>query len=183
MTIGSCIIIHQSPVIQNGLNSILQTLKIEVREILLTCPDSGVIREWAGFIIFIDIKYLEFIQSNLRYLKKGNNVLIGLDFSESLISSADLFDETILKSTSQNEITTKIKKYIPAGESGFSGRLSSREREILKMVALGNSNKQIAASLFISIHTVITHRKNITMKLGIKSISGLTLYSVINNIV
>src|SRR5690606_28213921 len=55
--------------------------------------------------------------------------------------------------------------------------LTSREKEVLKLVALGFSNKAIAEKLFISIHTVITHRKNITEKTGIKSISGLTVYS------
>ena len=59
--------------------------------------------------------------------------------------------------------------------------LSVREIEVLKLVALGHSNKEIADKLFISTHTVISHRKNITEKLGIKSISGLTVYAIIND--
>ena len=51
------------------------------------------------------------------------------------------------------------------------------------MVMDGNSNKEIAENLFISTHTVITHRKNITHKLGIKSISGLTIYAILNGLV
>ena len=61
--------------------------------------------------------------------------------------------------------------------------LSVREKEVLKLVALGLSNKEIADQLFISVHTVISHRKNITEKLGIKSISGLTVYAILNKII
>lgn len=61
--------------------------------------------------------------------------------------------------------------------------LSIRETDVLKQVALGFTNKEIAERLFISQHTVITHRKNITQKLGIKTISGLTVYAILNNIV
>jgi DNA-binding CsgD family transcriptional regulator len=48
---------------------------------------------------------------------------------------------------------------------------------------MGYTNKAIAEKLFISAHTVISHRKNITEKLGIKSIPGLTVYAIIQNIV
>lgn len=61
--------------------------------------------------------------------------------------------------------------------------LSSREKNILKHIALGLTNKDIADQLFISIHTVVTHRKNITQKLGIKSVSGLTVYAILNNLI
>jgi DNA-binding CsgD family transcriptional regulator len=61
--------------------------------------------------------------------------------------------------------------------------LSEREKDVLQLVALGHSNKEIAEKLFISIHTVISHRKNITEKLGIKSISGLTVYAILNKMI
>ena len=48
---------------------------------------------------------------------------------------------------------------------------------------MGYANKEIAEKLFISIHTVISHRKNITDKLGIKSISGLTVYAILNKLI
>jgi len=61
--------------------------------------------------------------------------------------------------------------------------LSERETEVLKLVALGYTNQAVADKLFISKHTVISHRKNITSKLGIKTVSGLTVYAVLNNLI
>ena len=58
--------------------------------------------------------------------------------------------------------------------------LSAREIEVLVLVTKGLINKEIADKLNISLTTVITHRKNITEKLGIKSVSGLTIYAVMN---
>ncbi|MFH0759247.1 MAG: helix-turn-helix transcriptional regulator [Bacteroidota bacterium] len=61
--------------------------------------------------------------------------------------------------------------------------LTPREKTILRLVSMGLTNKQIADQLFLSAHTVITHRKNISGKLGIKSVSGLTIYAIVNNII
>lgn len=58
--------------------------------------------------------------------------------------------------------------------------LSMREIEVLVLITQGLINKEIADKLNISMTTVITHRKNITEKLGIKSVSGLTIYAVMN---
>lgn len=64
-----------------------------------------------------------------------------------------------------------------------SSDLTDREREVLRMLTLGLSNKEAANVLGISTHTVITHRKNIIEKTDIRSLSGLTLYAIINGIV
>lgn len=61
--------------------------------------------------------------------------------------------------------------------------LSAREIEVLVLITKGLINKEIADKLNISLTTVITHRKNITEKLGIKSVSGLTIYAVMNGYV
>lgn len=61
--------------------------------------------------------------------------------------------------------------------------LSEREIEILTSVAKGMTNKEIADQHSISIHTVISHRKNITRKTGIKTVSGLTVYAFLNNLI
>lgn len=66
---------------------------------------------------------------------------------------------------------------------GEQEELSDREKEILISVVTGMSNKEIAEHHNISIHTAITHRRNITRKLKVHSISGLTIYAIINKLV
>lgn len=64
-----------------------------------------------------------------------------------------------------------------------SDELTDREKDVLQKVALGKTNKEVAEELFISTHTVISHRKNITRKLGIKTVSGLTVYAILNQLI
>lgn len=56
--------------------------------------------------------------------------------------------------------------------------LSAREIEVLKLIVKGRLNKEIADSLNIGLTTVISHRRNLIEKLGIRSVSGLTIYAV-----
>ena len=64
-----------------------------------------------------------------------------------------------------------------------SHELSERERDVLVLVARGMTNKEIASELNISPHTVISHRKNIVHKTGIRSVAGLTVYAVLNKLI
>ena len=76
-----------------------------------------------------------------------------------------------------------LKNQQATAETGRSNEaLSSREKEILVLVAKGYMSKEIADMLNISMNTVNTHRKNITAKTGIKSIAGLTVYAMLNNL-
>ena len=61
--------------------------------------------------------------------------------------------------------------------------LSKREREIVICVAKGMANKEIADQLCISIHTGLTHRKNVARKLQIHSAAGITIYAIVNKLV
>lgn len=61
--------------------------------------------------------------------------------------------------------------------------LTDREREVLQLIAEGNSNKQIAARLFLSVYTVETHRKNILEKLHLRGTADLILYAVRKGII
>jgi len=68
-------------------------------------------------------------------------------------------------------------------ERGEREELSEREKEILVSVAKGMLNKEIADEYNLSIHTVISHRKNITRKTGIKTVAGLTVYALLNGLI
>lgn len=61
--------------------------------------------------------------------------------------------------------------------------ISPRESEIITLIAGGNTNAQIAEKLFLSSHTVNTHRKNIMAKLGVKNTAGIVMYAVKTNLV
>lgn len=61
--------------------------------------------------------------------------------------------------------------------------LSIREVDVLQLIVKGITNKEIADKLNISLNTVLTHRKNITAELGIKTVSGLTFYAIMNGII
>lgn len=61
--------------------------------------------------------------------------------------------------------------------------LSAREIDVLQLIVKGSTNKEIADKLNISLNTVLTHRKNITSKLGIKTVSGLTFYAIMNGLI
>lgn len=96
------------------------------------------------------------------------------------------FDALVHLNASAEKIKTTIRELLhPTSQIGSTSddTLSAREKEVLKWLASGYSTKKIANTLFISTHTVNTHRKNIMRKLDIKTISGLTIYAVLNNII
>lgn len=61
--------------------------------------------------------------------------------------------------------------------------ISKRESEIITLIAEGNTNSQIAEQLFLSGHTINTHRKNIMSKLGVKNTAGIVMYAVKTNLI
>ena len=81
------------------------------------------------------------------------------------------------------ELLMERTKGQPLQKNENDKSLSEREREIVICIARGMSNKDVADKLFISINTVLTHRKNIFRKLDIHSISGLTIYAVVNGLI
>ena len=83
-------------------------------------------------------------------------------------------------------VNRKLHTDLESGEDAPKSEgeaLSAREKEILVCVAKGMLNKEIADQCNLSIHTVITHRKNITRKTGIKTTPGLTVYALLNNLI
>ena len=87
-----------------------------------------------------------------------------------------------LLNTINNAIKTMANDDAEPAEQPESHDLSERETDVLVLVAKGLSSKEIADQLNISIHTVNSHRKNITHKTGIKSVAGLAVYAVIHNL-
>ena len=61
--------------------------------------------------------------------------------------------------------------------------LSTRELEVITLIAEGSTNTQIASKLFLSNHTVNTHRKNIMRKLGVNNTAGIVMYAVKSQLV
>jgi len=182
------LIIDPSYIVASGLASLLNQLK-EVHQVKIT--DNGtdclhILKHLEADIIFINTAVLtseqysefkllvnkEILVSYLLYSALPDDVS-GNQFSivQPKASMVDKLQEMVLE-------VTKNKS-----EEDQTEELSPREKSILKCVALGLTNKEIGEREFISTHTVISHRKNITRKLGIKTVSGLTVYAIINNII
>lgn len=88
----------------------------------------------------------------------------------------------------QEIIIEQLQQLLAGDNSGnISGEtnkdLSVREIDVLQLIVKGITNKEIADKLNISLNTVLSHRKNITAKLGIKTVSGLTFYAIMNGII
>ncbi len=79
-----------------------------------------------------------------------------------------------------SDVRRRLTQMISRGDAT---QLSARERDIVVCVVQGMSNKEIAEHLFISLNTVVTHRRNIAKKLHIHSPAGLTIYAIVNNLV
>jgi DNA-binding CsgD family transcriptional regulator len=115
-------------------------------------------------IVWIAIVYNFFDQQLLSLFDK----IINITDSPELISK-QLTDTTI----TENHLSFESEQEL----------LTDREIDVLKQIIKGFSNKEIADNLNISIHTVISHRKNISHKTGIKSQAGLTIYAISNKII
>lgn len=177
-------IIHGSAIVQNGIANILRkNFKCEIYCFVdfekFTQSDDYPNSE---AIIFIE----DVIASSDEYLqfsKMSDEVKSFKIVTCNTEKSASDSQYTLYLYNSAEEIYELVKsewRDEPFVEEDSEG-LSNREIDVLKFVAHGYTNKEIADKLFISIHTVMSHRKNITEKLGIKSISGLTVYAIINN--
>ncbi len=129
----------------------------------------------------------------------GSQVAVGAQLRSELqgvavvLLSTTVVDEDVLRQVDgviniyddEATLMRKLRMAVEQGETNpysDSHDLSERERDVLILVAKGMANKEIADRLNISIHTVMSHRKNITHKTGIKSVAGLTVYALLNNL-
>ena len=109
--------------------------------------------------------------------------LVTTYFEESALKA---FDGVIGINDSKLKIINKLHQITQDADKQDKSddvELSKREIDVLVAVAKGLMNKEIADQMNLSIHTVISHRKNITRKTGIKSVSGLTVYALLNNLI
>ncbi len=128
------------------------------------------------------------------YPQEGNadllhSVLFDIINCESDIANHCLVEDGIfvpavkrLEESLRNQGAGYDEQQISSGESAPE-QLSQREREIISCVAKGMTSKEIADHLCLSVHTVTTHRRNITTKLQIHSPAGLTIFAIVNKLV
>lgn len=82
----------------------------------------------------------------------------------------------------QQDVAKNISSMVMGATDNVEA-LSDRETDVVICIVQGMSNKEIADKLFISVNTVITHRRNIARKLQIHSTAGLTIYAIVNGLV
>ncbi len=124
----------------------------------------------------------------VRRLRNGypNLSIIGLNMGIIDNDLAPLLDDTFTIYDSVPHVLNKIVKHSESNENkngSYTDNLTEREIDVLTQLVHGLSNKEIADALNISIHTVVTHRKNISSKTGIRSQSGLTIYAISKKII
>ena len=141
-------------------------------------------------LIIINPVLLQNLIKDFQSLKKEliNTQWIGIVYTVTDVHLLSLFDGIVYINDPPNKIITTIQKLLLSQQHSDNQNqkqetLSEREIDVLKLLVSGNANKEIADKLNISTNTVISHRKNISQKTGIKSVPGLTIYAVVNNII
>lgn len=186
-------IAEPSAIVRSGLEAQLKKLsryKIYVTQLF----DEGK-RDWVESVPFstADIYILSPLLSGLAprrmcpALPEGAK-LIALNYGLLEDSLLRDYDETLHLGVGTMQLLDLLDKLVQSGVEepvalADSQALTPREREIVVCVVKGMTNKEIANELFLSTHTVITHRRNISKKLQIHSPSGLTIYAIMNKLV
>ena len=183
-TIKRVLILEPSVIIAEGLKHVVDDLAgFDV---------CGMITELEGYdtdIIIVDPAIAD-IRSRSGLHETIKN-LTGVPVLAILTSATDAgftqdYEGQIYLSDKTADVEQKISAAVNVNANETRGdgeELSAREKEILVCVAKGMLNKEIADHYNISIYTVITHRKNITRKTGIKTVAGLTVYALLNNLI
>ena len=186
-------IAEQSDIMRNGLLTLLkrsQTIRIQPVELFSQESLQDLMHTQPPDILIINPHFMNFFDViRFRNDNKGKHIII-IAFVCMLLETEKLtgYDEKISVLDSASNIYNKINlllKHQPSDDMEFQeqGNLSSREKDIVIGVVHGLTNKEIADRLFISVNTVITHRRNISRKLQIHSPAGLTIYAITNKLV
>lgn len=184
------LLIEPSPIIAKGVVSLMATSKLYVIASTLTDLSSySPINYLHCDIVIINPIVVGFDQRyNIRSIlspddSKSIILLSSTPIEESLSSQYDGFINIYSSAEEIDKIITNVADNVKLVAKDKSLLLSSREKSILAAVTKGKTNKEIADDFNISIFTVMTHRKNISHKLGINSIAGLTVYAILNNLI
>ncbi len=180
-------ILENASIISEGIQSLLQKSHLYIKPIWIKDIDnlSFHIDRLKIDMIMINpnliINRLKFFTS----IKNSNPQVKWFALTYNLIDKElqPFFDDIIQIDDMYENITRKIDYFIENTQSEESSVLTDREQNVLKEIIKGLSNKEIAERLNISIHTVMSHRKNIYQKTDIKSQAGLTVYALTHNIV
>jgi DNA-binding NarL/FixJ family response regulator len=147
------------------------------------------IKHYKPQVIIIGLNLIEDAQDNfIKEMKKECKcTIIGIKINNAEPEKS-YFDLIINYNDEKTELIKKLGEYLIQDkkikkEKQIDHQLSEREKDIVALAAKGLTNKEIAGNLFISVHTAITHRKNISRKLGIKTLSGLTVYAILNKLI
>lgn len=186
------LLIMPSKVIARGIEAVLSELgEFRVEGILsdLSHVSEARLRNMDADVILIDPVLADYTsRMNVRsriseYSSAAVVALKSVPMDEEQLKQYDgavgLYDDPVA-------IVRKLRESLSSREESPESEgydLSVREKDILVCVAKGMLNKEIADHYNISIHTVITHRKNITRKTGIKTVAGLTVYALLNNLI
>lgn len=188
------IVVEPSFIVRNGLVNIIneQPNAIVLRDIEHTNNLFDILNLRKVIVAIVNsnlLRNLSIVEKKKLIAVKSQIFIVALNYSddEKCEKCEEFIDLSLSLSESQSSITKKIKDIISQFQTDSLQPeivgLSEREITILKDVAMGFSSKEIADKNFISPHTVITHRKNITRKLGIKTVSGLVIYAILNKII
>lgn len=182
------VIVERSAIIAEGLKSILS--HGHDYEVVCVVDSLRALVERA-FMLDMDVvvvgaqSYVEGTALRSLHEKMSGVALVLL---ASVVREEDVmrqFDSVINIYDNPQQVVKKLNSAIEQSQTNpysDSHELSEREREVLILVAQGMANKEIADRLNISVHTVMSHRKNITHKTGVKSVAGLTVYALLNNL-
>lgn len=185
------IICEASEIISLGLHSIIQGMMSFDVVSRMDTPDglSERILSTDANLLIINPNLLGYTDRNLpQMLLKDHPQLTIVALITGYVDPSVLkpYDGAIELNDPKQKIITKLIQCAQDNDKQDKTdevELSKREIDVLVAVAKGMMNKEIADQMNISIHTVISHRKNITHKTGIKSVSGLTVYALLNNLI
>lgn len=112
--------------------------------------------------------------------RQKNTLIVCREKRENGVSASNI----LYPNSDEAEIEKIFSSFLNDSSRNEGGvEISQRERDVIREVAAGYTNKEIAERLCISVNTVTTHRKNISAKLGIRSSSGLSLYAMLNGLI